>query len=283
MSSKPAPGPGWSVSPFEWGARRDYDKWTDAWVPKDKIVIHYGGGANSAGSVNPGGPEMQIEDEKSVLRGWERYHIDGRRWRGIAYCYAVGQSGEVYRLRGWNLNGAHYGNDDLEYDGIPENREAIPVVFILGGDQRPTDKAYAAFRRLREYLEMTMGKGLYLSYHQEVARSGGHNTACPGSAYLIPYAKANRESGGPLPTPPPVLEWPSTLRKGDNNPAVRILRALLEQSGYNTFALLGKSRFGKGVDRRVRKLQTNEGLTVDGIVGRDTKTALIDNLTRGVF
>ena len=84
---KPAIGPAWAVAPAAWGARVNYDLWTDHFTPKDEIDIHYGGGPNTAGSVT-GVDADQLSDERAVLRGWEAFHIDSRGWRGIAYNFA---------------------------------------------------------------------------------------------------------------------------------------------------------------------------------------------------
>ena len=194
--------PSWMVSPVGWGAQVAYDQWSDRWVPKDKIAVHYGGGANTAGSVAEIDAD-QISDAKAVLRSWERFHITGRGWRGIAYNFAVGQSGTVYRLRGWNLNGGHYGTDDIDYDGISANSESLACVFILGGDQKPTAKAKQGFERLRGWLQTTLAvPSLPLYGHKEIAASGGHSTSCPGP-HLMAYVEAHREST----TTPPTRFW----------------------------------------------------------------------------
>lgn len=135
------------VSPAEWGAMIDYDGWNyGPWQP-DKWVVHYGGGANFAGdpqkAAEKGYDFPSVEAEKKVLQLWEYYHVKSRGWRGIAYNYAIGQSGTLYRLRGENRAGATSG--DFEGDGIPENVEARAVVFILGGDQQPTEAALRTF------------------------------------------------------------------------------------------------------------------------------------------
>jgi len=173
------------VSPKQWGAKVDYDAWTDPIDPKDKIIVHYGGGANSHAYEGR-------EGEEKILQAWERYHLS-KGWRGLAYGWAIGCSGTLYRIRGWNRYGAHRG--DLEPDQIPENREAIPVVFLLGGSQEPTPAAYLAFEGLRRTLETVEKRGLPLYGHQEIAELGvgGTATACPGKP-LMKYVRAHRTS-----------------------------------------------------------------------------------------
>lgn len=161
------------VSPKEWGAMKDYDSWDYGPWNVDKWVVHYGGGANRAGDAamaeKYGFSFPSVDAEMEVLRAWERYHVNGRGWLGIAYNYAVGQSGNIYRLRGENQAAATKG--DYEPDGIPENQEARAVVFILGGTQTPTDEALASFVRLYNHL----GGDLPVIVHSDVK-----DTQCPG-------------------------------------------------------------------------------------------------------
>ena len=126
------------VSPAQWGARINYD--SKNWLPwnPDKWVIHYLGGVSSA-AVAP----FSTAKEMTKLRQVEAHHIDGNGWQGIAYNYAIGQTGTLYRLRGEQRSGATSG--DADNDGIPENHEARAVLFILGGTQTPSDASLSAF------------------------------------------------------------------------------------------------------------------------------------------
>lgn len=189
--------PAWVVAPIGWGAQVDYDKWDDRWTPKDKLVVHHGGGPNFAGSPHPDGVRSlaQVEDEKRQLRAWEQFHLS-KPHRGIDYNYAVGISGTVYRLRGWNVNGAHWGNDDVDGDGASENSEALAVVFILGAGQPMTTHMQESFLRFHDSAAERMGfDRSSLSYHQEVAASGSRydSTSCPGSD-RIEWVKSIREA-----------------------------------------------------------------------------------------
>lgn len=180
-------------SPKEWGAKVDYDLWDDAPKDEDKIIVHYGGNASFAGDearcLARGYSEWpSVAAEKAVLRIYEQSHLS-RGWRGLAYGWAIGQSGNVYRIRGWNRYGAHKG--DLDLDGIPENEEGIPVLFLLGGDQVPTPEALATFAALHTELEMAEGT-LPVYGHKEIALLGtGTTTSCPG-VHLTSFVSAWR-------------------------------------------------------------------------------------------
>jgi hypothetical protein len=158
------------ISPNDWGARIDYTRWTDRQYIKDNVVIHWGGTAQPTYLDGR-------EAEEKILRAWERYHIDYKGWRGIAYGYAVGASGNVYELRGSNNYGAHQG--DVDADGISNNKEEIPIVFIMGEDGTATAEMWLGARALYQWLkvqEWTDGD-LKVYGHREVQPKA---TACPG-------------------------------------------------------------------------------------------------------
>lgn len=155
-----------ALSPRQWGARINYDAWERV-TPKDKWIVHYGGPA--VGDYNAG-PDR----EEAVLRAWEAFHIDSKGWSGIAYNYAIGNSGVLYRLRGENAGGHTRG--DYEPDGRSENSEGRAVVFILGDGQEPSLEAKATFAL------MWGEQPLPIIGHKDVALhgTGGTSTACPG-------------------------------------------------------------------------------------------------------
>lgn len=152
----------------QWGSVKSYPDGTLQPWSVDKWVVHYGGGPNAAGG------SMSVTSEAAQLRSWQRYHIESKGWHDIAYNYAIGQSGTIYRLRGENRSGATAG--DFEDDGIPANHEARAVVFILGGTQRPTSEALESFGRLWR------SDPLPVIGHRDVHASGvgGTATSCPG-------------------------------------------------------------------------------------------------------
>ena len=161
----------YDIDQTEWGARGTLypDGHLTPWRP-DKVVIHYGGNANFAGdevrAADRGYPYPSIEAETAVLRIYEQSHLS-RGWSGIAYNYAVGQSGTRYRLRGENRSGATSG--DFDGDGIPENHEARAILWIGGKDQTPTQAALDAISSI-----INAGP-LWVTAH-----SDHKSTGCPG-------------------------------------------------------------------------------------------------------
>ena len=124
------------VTAAQWGAKVDATgRWADDWrYQPDLYIVHYGGGANPAGTA-----PYSRESEMAVLRAWENWHVNGRGWRAVAYNYAVGQTGTIYVGRGEHCNGGQYGD---------WNRTSRAVVCILGGDQRPSVQMRRSLARL---------------------------------------------------------------------------------------------------------------------------------------
>ncbi len=67
----------------------------------------------------------------------------------------------------------------------------------------------------------------------------------------------------------------SVLTKGCKGDAVKALQGALIAMGYECGSSGADGDFGSGTDSAVRKLQADYGLTVDGIVGKDTWGAVL--------
>ncbi|SDL03728.1 LysM peptidoglycan-binding domain-containing protein [Natronincola ferrireducens] len=76
----------------------------------------------------------------------------------------------------------------------------------------------------------------------------------------------------PPPPPPPPTPVCPTLRRTSTGPSVRQLQELLRDAGFDPGPIDGI--FGPRTEEAVRTFQRSKGLTVDGIVGVQTWTAL---------
>lgn len=173
------------MSPKEWGAAVDYDKWKDLYTPDDAVALHHGG----SGDYAAGKPPFSIDKEMAQLRSWEKLHMSPpRNWRGLAYGWAVGQTGQIYRVRGWATYGAHTG--DLDGDGIANNKEIVPIIFLGSGNHHDlSPAAEKAIEELRRFIEASAPLATYLYGHQELK---GTVTSCPGPR-LMTYVKEHRK------------------------------------------------------------------------------------------
>ena len=171
-------------APSEWGATMDYDSWDEPFTPDDGIALHHGGSSDYPAAQQP----YSTAKEMTQLRSWERFHLS-KGWRGLAYGWAVGQSGALYRIRGWNRYGAHLG--DIDEDGIANNDEIVPIIWIASGTLHVmSPEAEAAIEWLRtNIIEPGSPDATWLYGHKEIQSKP---TACPGAGGMD-YVSMHRE------------------------------------------------------------------------------------------
>lgn len=256
------------VDQWGWGSRTKYPDHTKLPFRMDKIVIHWGG------YTDPSGGQSSEED---ILRGWQRYHIDGKGWTDIAYNFAVGNSGLSYRLRGINRSGATSG--DYEGDGIPENAEALAIVWIGGQGYGISPQAYQTMGRLVRESKQALVIG-----HRQVKQ-----TACPGNDWLEWIANRGwLEDSVPVPIPEPEGEHEmKTIRRGDGynsngtaalRPTVAAWQGAALLRGYEDMNSSSGEKvdgiFGPGTEKTVKDFQQDQGMVIDGVVGPATWKAV---------
>lgn len=270
---------------MNWGAAVDYDKWNDRYSIDDAWAIHHGGRGDYTAASEPFG----VHAEAAQLRSWERYHLS-KGWRGLAYGWAVGQTGTVYRARGWNFYAAHRG--DIDADGISNNSEVIPVIFILSGLlHTPSPAMLDSFETLRDWGESAIARSgvLRLYGHRELTA-----TTCPGPL-VMEYVTTHRYAVPPGETPP-ATDWTTevimslpTLRRGDGfrstgrshlKADVKRGQGLLLANGYkdaNTSdpETATDGLFGPGTETSTVSFQSDVGLTPDGVIGPTTWKRLL--------
>lgn len=82
----------------------------------------------------------------------------------------------------------------------------------------------------------------------------------------------------PQPTPDPSTDLP-TLRKGAKGEYVTLLQTKLVSKGYSVGSYGIDGDFGSGTLAAVKAFQKDHGLTVDGVVGKNTWKALMEQET----
>ncbi|MER5862213.1 N-acetylmuramoyl-L-alanine amidase [Kitasatospora sp. NPDC002040] len=238
------------VSRSAWGAR----PWTNdvATVPlseRTEFYIHYDGGT----PVSRTGV--------AVPQAIEREHL-GNGWSGIGYHFVVDQAGTVYEGRGWNLQGAHCPN---------HNRSAIGVQIAVGGDQAPSDAALRSARALYDMACARTGRQLAMRGHRD-----GFATSCPGTR-LYAWVKAGMpapgggSTGGGAATPYPGY----LIRRGSTGGAVRVVQSVLTRRGYSVGRFGADGVFGGDTEAAVRRFQSDQRISSDGVVGPVTWSRLM--------
>lgn len=103
-------------------------------------------------------------------------------------------------------------------------------------------------------------------------------TLIVGQVLKIPPKDAQPEPKPPTPDPTPKLvdAWArkNTLKLKSKGKVVEVLQAMLAARGYDVTIIDGD--FGAQTDKAVRAYQKDSKLTVDGVVGWQTWTPLLD-------
>jgi hypothetical protein len=141
------------VSRSEWGARPP--KSVTGINRSEGIFVHYRG---------PGGAPTTPAGEAAALRQDQAFHMDTRRWQDIAYPWAVGQTGRIYQLRGWGVQGGHT-------EGW--NSRSHAVLWIGGQDATPSPAALTSIQTV--CAEHRRRYGGWVRPHNSAAA-----TSCPG-------------------------------------------------------------------------------------------------------
>ena len=184
-------------------------------------------------------------------------------WSGIGYHFFVRKDGSVYRGRPEDTVGAHAGNNNYDSIGVcfegSFDREEMPAAQKQAGME------------LVAYLKQKYGIST-VQRHSDVNATG-----CPGGHFpfeAIAY-------GTPVePEKPEELCVNITLAlymlaKGSKSQQVKLLQRTLIGWGYSVGVYGADGDFGAATEKAVKKFQTANKLAADGIVGKDTWTALL--------
>lgn len=231
------------------------------------IVLHHLAGEGS----------VEAEHRYSISRGWI----------GIGYNFYIRLDGTVWEGRGLEYVGAHSGRKagapGFE-DGANNNSQTVGIG--LEGYYHPGSKLtrkempkaqYDACVRLIRDLRAKYPDIKWIKGHKEMP---GCSTACPGDyfplARMAAEGMANASGGADSSKPTAakvtlsrLLKLTSPNMRGSD---VRGVQELLRATGAKIEA---DGIFGPNTERAVKRYQNAKGgLAVDGIVGRDTITAL---------
>jgi hypothetical protein len=262
------------VSPAEWGAKIDYDA-HPAVAGRDGTVGHWTGTKGTQTGLLAASDVRAAE--RALLRRIEQDHLD-QKWKGAAYSFSAGPSGELYRIRGYSA-GAH-NPADSDGDGVSDNRDGFGFLFMVGPDETPTD---AMLRTAGRFFDSVGG---WVAGHNLT-----RNTQCPGPAvgkWLADYKAGVRPVSEPTPTEstwteelvknlPTLKKRPDLGRTSDDD---RRAQGLLAAAGTleiqpNLDGRRFDGKFGDSTDEAVRKFQKSRRLSVDGVIGRNTWEGLL--------
>ena len=226
----------------EWGAAKARRSRVYIGDDYEYVAVHHGASSNASARRDP----------KRVIRGYQNYHLNTKRWPDIFYHLLVDKEGNIYEgAYGYRITSSSWG-DELSVCLLGNNDEEVTTA----AQRTAIEDIWAALSHQR-------GKDTRLSYHRERARETGTGSAstCPGR-HAIAMVDRIRTAG---------TKDPDVLGRGDVFGAVRTLQEFLN----NEFGedLDEDGVFGEKTEEAVRRVQELIGVEVDGLWGPKTRAA----------
>lgn len=194
-----------------------------------------------------------------LQNGMRNYHVNTNGWQDIAQHVTLYPDGTFLTGRDFNTTPA----------SIRGYNTGAFMVEMIGnfdkGNDKLEGKQEASIVKLAQYFD---SRGKYIRFHRENA-----SKSCPGTG--ISKTEFMAKVKGKTPSRQPTASRPvsSLLRKGDRGANVKQLQNDLISAGY-TVKFGADGIFGAGTESAVRQLQSDYKISVDGIVGNDTRAKL---------
>ncbi|KAK3095508.1 hypothetical protein FSP39_015496, partial [Pinctada imbricata] len=145
-----------------WGARSPkHETSMSSHNPVNMFFIHHTDGISC----------KDFDSCARILRGIQNFHMDDRGWSDIGYSFLVGEDGNVYEGRGWNIQGAH-----------TQGYNSVSYAASVMGDfttVKPNSKAQAAVKAL---ISCGVSKGYISRTYKLYGHRDANPTDCPGDA-----------------------------------------------------------------------------------------------------
>lgn len=197
------------------------------------VCIHWAGYKVSTKSNTP-----------TTLRSIQKYHLDNRGWYDVAYQFGVDSAGEVWELRGLDVENGAQGKRSW-------NRRYIAIVALCGPGQDITDDMVAGLRTAIAHVRARWPQCREIIPHNSLKA-----TQCPGPDLVALIARGSLE---PIPASPlaetqaqpqaPIVE-PSALPFGNGAKGEFVARLQDALGG-----LKADGQFGPRTKRRLVAVQ----------------------------
>lgn len=218
------------------------------------IVLHHSG----VKSANPG---------PAQVKNFERYHMQTRGWRGIAYNWLVDADGVIYEGRGHGVVGG-------ATRGWNSRTESICYTGWGSGDV--SERALESIAWLVSDLQSRHSNKLWVKGHRDFA-----STSCPGTTlyhWLQDGMELKKDQQ-------PEIDWlgirayidalgravalrPLSRRRRSKGQAVRLVQRHLNGLGFDCGPVDGV--YGRKTVAGVKAYQRSVDLKADGVVGKHT-------------
>lgn len=152
--------------------------------PEPRVVIHHSFRPALEADATP-------EQERSAVRGIERFHVENNGWAGIGYNFLVAPSGRIYEGRGWKFRGAHAG---------PVNGESIGVCLLIDGQE--TEPTAAMIGAVRSLIRLGVEQDEISADYVVSGHRDHMERTCPGDLVYERLQEFRHDATAEVPEPP---------------------------------------------------------------------------------
>ncbi len=237
----------------DWGARAPRGSYSTLRSTRG-VKVHYTGGRVDPAIVNDHARCV------TLVRQIQNSHMDGNGWMDIGYSLVACPHRKVFVGRGANRVPAANG------PGLNSGHYAVLGLVGSSGLTQPPDDMLHGILDAIEYLRENGGAGREIKGHRD-----GYATECPGEPLYSWVRRGAPRPGSGEPAPDPdETPWPGRLlryppiMRGDD---VRTWQERLRELGYDVDV---DGAYGPQTRDATREFQRDQGIDVDGVVGRES-------------
>ena len=215
------------------------------------------------------------ESTKCSIEDIHRWHLNNG-WSGCGYHFLVRKDGSIYRGRPENKLGAHTQNYNTGSIGVcfegSYNSEQMPEAQLRSGQELVTylcDKYNLLKANVYKHKDFNSTDCPGSNFPFELLQKGANNSNTDNKMTIIDELKAECTKQG-------FSSYP-TCRKGAKGNITKIIQRLLIEKGYKLPQYGADGSFGAETEKAVKAFQSDHGLSVDGIVGKNTWSKLLND------
>lgn len=213
------------------------------------------------------------ESKDCTIEDIHRWHLD-KGWSGCGYHFFIRKDGSIYRGRPENCLGAH-----------TENHNTGSLGICFEGRFNTEYMTEAQLRSGQELISYLCDK--YGLLKANVYKHKDFNsTDCPGNNFPFSELQQGAKQDNTIHSSSIVDElkrecdkqgfgYYPLVRKGARGNITKIIQRILISKGYNLNTYGADSVFGTETENAIKRLQSDYGLSVDGVVGENTWGVLL--------
>lgn len=213
------------------------------------------------------------EAKNCSIEDIHRWHLNNG-WSGCGYHFLVRKDGSIWRGRPENKLGAHTSSYNTGSLGIcfegAFNTETMTETQLRSGQELITylcDKYGLLKANVYKHKDFNSTDCPGNNFPFSQLQQGASNTGVSTSTSIVDELKRECDKQG--------FGYYPVVRKGARGNITKIIQRILIQKSYKLPIYGADSSFGEETYKAVKQLQSDHGISVDGVVGKDTWRILL--------